>query len=196
MTKPKIMIINASRGGAEGNTAEVLRLAGEALKTRAAVTMVVLADTDSEEVLKEIEKTDGLVFGTGTYWDSWSHYLQRFLEEATATEGTATWLGKPAAVFVTGHSEGGKGVLSRLQGVLATFGCLIPPMGGMVYSLANQLAIARGGEETEDLWSLADIDVVCRNLCEAMILSKRATWESWPVDRAGFAKLWIKAGSV
>ena len=141
-------------------------------------------------------ETDGLVFGTGTYWDSWSHYLQRFLEEATATEGTATWLGKPTAVFVTGHSEGGKGILSRLQGVLATFGCLIPPMGVMVYSLANQQAIARGGEETEDLWSLADIDVVCRNLCEAMKLSKRATWESWPVDRAGFARLWIKAGSV
>jgi chromate reductase len=196
MTKPKIMIVNASRGGAEGNTAEVLRLAGEALKTRAAVTMVVLADTDSEQVLKEIEKTEGLVFGTGTYWDSWSHYLQRFLEEATATEGTATWLGKPTAVFVTGHSEGGKGVLSRLQGVLATFGCLIPPMGGMVYSLANQQAIARGGEETEDLWSLADIDVVCRNLCEAMKLSKRAGWESWPVDRAGFAKLWIKVEPV
>src|SRR5215831_7013058 len=141
MTKPKILIINASRRGAEGNTAEVLRLAGEILNAHAAVSTVVLDGMNSEDVLKEIRQADGLVFGTGTYWDSWSHYLQRFLEEATATEGTAIWLGKPAAVFVTGHSEGGKGVLSRLQGVLATFGCLSPPMGGMVYSLANQQAI-------------------------------------------------------
>jgi len=196
MTKPKILIINASRGRAEGNTAEVLRLAEEELKPHAVVSTVVLGDAGPEDVLKEIVKADGLVFGTGTYWDSWSHHLQRFLEEATATEGTATWLGKPIAVFVTGHSEGGKRVLSRLQGVLATLGCLIPPMGGMVYSLANQQAIARGGKETEDLWSLADIEVVCRNLCEAVKAGKKASWSSWPVDRTSFAKVWIKAGPV
>jgi chromate reductase len=89
------------------------------------------------------------------------------------------------------HSVGGKGVLSRLQGVLNTFGLMLPPMTGFVYSAANQLALsAPQNAQSDDLWRLSDIEVVCHNVKEAV--QGGAAWKSWPVDRAAFEQLWIE----
>jgi chromate reductase len=143
------------------------------LRAAAEVHVVHLA-TDAlpdEELLRLLHESAGFVFATGTYWDSWGSPMQRFLERATRFEGGPVWLGKPAAVVVTMHSADGKGVLSRLQGVLCTLGCQIPPMSGMVYSLATHLAIRRADAEPSvpyaDFWQIDDFDTLCHNLLRA-----------------------------
>lgn len=93
-------------------------------------------------------------------------------------------------MIVTKHSVGGKGVLSRLQGVLNTFGCTIPPMPGLVYSLANQGALSAAAPGSEDLWCLEDVAIVCHNLLAA--LGVHAGYRAWPVDRERFGARWVE----
>lgn len=187
----RVLLVNAGLNGPPGNTAVVLARLAAHLSPHVTVATITLAEGGGyPAVRRELEQADALVIGTGTHWDSWSHLLQRLLEDATIDEGTALWLGKPAAVVVTMHSVGGKGVLSRLQGVLNTFGCLIPPMSGFVYSLANQAALATAAAGTDDLWCLDDVAVVGDNLLAALGL--RTTYHAWPTDRERFADRWIR----
>jgi NAD(P)H-dependent FMN reductase len=188
----RIIVLNGSiqgEGGSCGRLAERFR---EHLARDAVLENVNLRDVSIfNQISPALQRADGFVFLTGTYWDSWGSPLQRFLEEATPSEGTDVWLGKPCAVGVLMHSVGGKGVLSRLQGVLNTFGVLIPPFSGFLYSTVNQLALERGeGPLTEDLWRLSDLEVVCHNLLEACHGS--TNWRAWPVNRADFDKVWLE----
>lgn len=137
--RPHLLLLNASLAGDAGNTAGLLARAHRLLARRATVESLTLASlavaasaSDSPpaalhpQLLTALSRANGFLLGTGTHWDSWSSVLQTFLEDATPHEGTALWLGKPAAVVVSEHSTGGKGVLSRLQGVLVTLGCTLP----------------------------------------------------------------------
>jgi chromate reductase len=135
---------------------------------------------------------DALVFATGTHWDSWSSPLQKFLEDATPAEAGPLWLGKPAAVLVTEHSVGGKAVLSRLQGVLLTLGCSLPPLSGLVLSQAVQLARRHTPDPAlaDDFWSPDDLDVIAHNLLTAA-RQPRPAWRAWPVDRQHFSRPWL-----
>ena len=188
--KKRILVLNAASGGETGNTAVLLERAARVLRPRANIISLGLASGKSYvEVRKALARSDALVIGTGTYWDSWSHLLQRMLEDATPDEGTALWLGKPAAVLVTMHAVGGKGVLSRLQGVLSTFGCAIPPMSGLVYSLVNQAAIRSAATGSDDLWCQEDVAIVCDNLLVA--LNPGQPYRAWPTDRRSFGDKWI-----
>ncbi len=187
----RILILNAASGGETGNTSVLLDRAARHLRPQVALTTLVLAAGKSYvDVRKALSRCDALVIGTGTYWDSWSHWLQRMLEDATPDEGTALWLGKPAAVLVTMHAVGGKGVLSRLQGVLTTFGCAVPPMSGLVYSLVNQAAIQAGATGADDLWRQEDVEIVCDNLLAA--LTPGQPYRAWPTDRRSFGEKWIR----
>jgi chromate reductase len=187
----RVLIINAGLNGTRGNTAVVLARAAAHLAPHLEVTSITLADgANYASVGEALARSHAVVIGTGTHWDSWSHLLQRLLEDATADEGSALWLGKPAAVFVTMHSVGGKAVLSRLQGVLNTFGCAIPPMSGLVYSLVNQAAIEAGASGADDVWCLDDVAVVCDNLLAALAL--RPAYRAWPTDRERFNERWIR----
>jgi len=197
--RPRLLILNAALAGEAGNTAVVLARARRLLARRATVESITLADATPTVTLRAaLARADGFLFGTGTHWDSWSSVLQRFLEDATETEGTALWLGKPAAVVVTEHSVGGKGVLSRLQGVLVTFGCTLPPMSGLVLSRASVLAAKYAPEEARDFWCEADLRVVCHNLAEAARITRPsakpagARWRTWPVDRRDFSARWLE----
>jgi chromate reductase len=188
--KPRVLILNASLGGSLGNTAVLLARAEAFLRRRAQVSLLTLNDSCGfTETRPALERADAIIIGSGTHWDSWSHHLQKFLEEGTSSEGTSLWLGKPAAVVITTHAVGGKGVLSRLQGVLSTLGCVIPPMSGLVYSLANQAALSSAAAGAEDLWSPADIDVIGHNLLAA--LKPKPNYKAWPVDRTHFSARWI-----
>ena len=188
---PRVLIINAGLNGAGGNTAVLLQRARASLGARVVIRESVLATGVSYAAARdEIARADALIFGTGTHWDSWSHLLQRFLEESTTDEGSSCWLGKPVAVIVTMHSVGGKSVLSRLQGVLNTFGCLIPPMSGLVYSAVNQSTLQSGTAAIADVWSPEDIEVVCHNLLVA--LKVEASYRAWPTDREDFSARWIR----
>jgi chromate reductase len=190
-SRPTLLLLNAALGGAAGNTAELIAVARRALRGRAELDELALDETFSLAAIHpRLDAADAFIFATGTYWDSWSHTLQRFLEEATPTEGTSTWLGKPAGVLVTMHAVGGKGVLSRLQGVLNTLGCLIPPHGGVVFSLANQQALKGASPLGKDLWRPEDVKIVCHNVLAS--ISARGGFRSWPVERSEYASKWIE----
>jgi NAD(P)H-dependent FMN reductase len=215
--RPHLLLLNASLAGDTGNTAVLLARAGLLLSRRATVESLTLAPrTDatlsnlsvlnarlragtglSPQLHAALERADGFIIGTGTHWDSWSSVLQKFLEDATATEASKLWLGKPAAVVVSEHSTGGKGVLSRLQGVLVTLGCSIPPMSGLVLSRAAVIAAQHDATAARDFWCADDLRVVCHNLAEAARVTLLAAqpalprWRKWPVDRRDFAARWF-----
>lgn len=212
--RPHLLLLNASLAGDAGNTAVLLARARRLLSRRATVENVTLANVESpsrqssagataDQLHSSLQRADGFLIGTGTHWDSWSSVLQKFLEDATPHEGTALWLGKPAAVVVSEHSVGGKGVLSRLQGVLVTLGCTLPPMSGLVLSRAALLAAHHAPDPaaTSDFWCEADLRVVCHNLAEAARCSLPSApgsahaahprWRTWPVDRRDFSLRWL-----
>ena len=207
--RPHLLLLNASLAGEAGNTAVLLTRARRLLARRATVESLTLAALSSPpppvsqhsnlnlQLAAALARANGLLLGTGTHWDSWSSVLQKFLEAATATEATQLWLGKPAAVVVSEHSTGGKGVLSRLQGVLVTLGCAIPPMSGLVLSRAAIIAGQHDPAAARDFWCEDDLGVICHNLAEAARVTlpsakpARPRWRTWPVDRRDFAARWI-----
>ena len=191
--RSRLLLLNAALAGDAGNTAVLLAEAQALLTPHAEVAFVTLAGPgapDFAALRPQLETADGFLFGTGTHWDSWSSVLQKFLEDATPAEGTALWLGKPVAVVVSEHSTGGKGVLSRLQGVLVTLGCTLPPMSGLVLSRAAMLAARHDAQAAQDFWCRDDLAVVCHNLAEAAAGTRH--WKTWPVDRSDFAARWLE----
>ncbi len=193
--RPRILMLNASLAGDTGNTAALLDHLAAWLTPHAELNRLTLATTPGFTACQPaLAAADALVIATGTHWDSWSSHLQRFLEEATPAEGTALWLGKPAACVVSEHSVGGKGVLSRLQGVLLTLGCSLPPMSGLVLSLAAQTAARHDATPAEDFWCAEDLAVVAHNLLAAAAQAHNtpAAWQTWPVDRTGFDRRWFQ----
>jgi chromate reductase len=194
----RVVVLNGSLGGERGNTGAVLAALLTYLRPRCEVEVIQLA-TDGRtatELSPNLHGADAFVFATGTYWDSWGSPLQRFFEQATDMEGTDVWLGKPAAVLVTMHSVGGKGILSRVQGVLSTLGLLVPPMSGLVYSLASHIAMhdAPSDPELTDFWQLHDCEIIAHNLLEAAIGGRN--WRAWPIDRGAADRLWIRPGAT
>ncbi|MCX6956156.1 MAG: NAD(P)H-dependent oxidoreductase [Verrucomicrobia bacterium] len=200
--RPHLLLLNASLAGDAGNTAVLLARARRLLARRATVESITLAtvpasDSPFSALRSQLQAADGFLVATGTHWDSWSSVLQKFLEDATPAEGTALWLGKPAAVVVSEHSVGGKGVLSRLQGVLVTLGCTLPPMSGLVLSRAAMIAASHDPAAARDFWCEADLRVVCSNLAEAARVTLPGAkpalprWRTWPVDRRDFSARWI-----
>lgn len=189
----RIAVVNGSVGGKTGNTEVMIRRAERVLGELGVYAVGICLEEDRQvaEVMEVLTNADGFLFATGTYWDSWGSPLQQFLEQSTRWEGSAVWMGKPAAVMVSMHSVGGKEVLSRLQGVLVTLGCSIPPMGGIAYSFANHQALLTEPTSLhDDLWRMEDIDVVCHNLAEAVRGGK--DWRGWGVDGKDSGALWIE----
>ena len=183
-----VLILNGSPTGSKGNCSILIKQLQKSISNS---KVIHLSEVKKQESLfKDLEKASGFIFVTGTYWDSWGSPLQKFLEVTTDLEGTPAFVGKPCAVFVLNHSVGGKAVLSRLQGVLSTFGCLIPPMSGMVYSLVTKLALKNSKSvHKDDLWTLDDIEMILENFNLALDINTK--WKAWPVDRKNFRKNWI-----
>jgi chromate reductase len=193
-SRPRLVLLNASLAGPEGNSARLLARMATRLAPHAEIVHASLAGPEAAtfaSLAPTLRAADGFVFATGTHWDGWSSPLQKFLEDATPSEVTALWLGKPAAVVVSEHSTGGKGVLSRLQGVLVTFGCLIPPLSGLVLAKSAQTAGRAAPAEAEDFWCAEDLDVVADNLLQAA-RAPRPAWRAWPVDRENFSRRWVE----
>lgn len=187
----KILILNGSINGAEGNTQFLIKLIQEKIENCEVVQLKDFMEKKFSlgELKSKLKKADGFIFTSGTYWDSWGSPMQYFLEAATEFEASDLFLGKPAGVIVTMHSVGGKGVLSRLQGVLSTQGMLIPPMSGMVYSLAGHLALETESTFSADFWSKEDIAVIVHNVLASLGNKK---YQTWPVDHKDPKRIWIK----
>lgn len=188
--KKSILVLNASPQGAKGNCAQFLKCHWP---KEVLVEVIHLVSVQKNEALFEkILHASAIVFVTGTYWDSWGSPLQEFFEAFTDYEGHPKLVGKPAACLVLMHSVGGKGILSRLQGVLNTFGFLIPPMSGMVYSLVNKLSARTKSPHADDIWQPQDLLTIIINLQTATELNQRAVWKSWPVDKKNPRRVWMK----
>jgi multimeric flavodoxin WrbA len=180
----QVLVLNGSISGPDGSTEQCLKLATTALVRRgldvAPRTLIQRRGLDA--FLADVRRSDGLLIGTGTYWDSWGSPLQRLLEDIAGLDSTKVLFGKPVGLVVTGHSVGGKGVLSRLMGVLNTMGLWVPPHGGMVYNAVAHWALGLGlsGWQAEETWHLDDLDIVAHNLAEATL--KTNQWKAWPVS--------------
>jgi multimeric flavodoxin WrbA len=187
-----ILILNGSPSGIGGNTAIIGNRVSSILAQLGFKSSIATLSTESyQDLVPRISKSSAFVFASGTYWESWGSPLQRFFEEATASEGSELWLGKPAAVAISMHAVGGQGVLSRLQGVLSTYGLFIPPMSGLVLSYVNQLALTNcDAALTEDLWRAEDLEVALHNLTQA--LTPNPQWRTWPRDSVDFEKRWVR----
>lgn len=186
-----VLILNAGLAGAEGNSQVVAEHSARWLRARnVAHELVVLRDAPPGQVPAAIERAERLVFVSGTYWGGFSSLLQQLLEELTPSEGSRLWLGKPASVLVTAHQVGAQSVLFRLQGVLTTFGCLVPPMSGVVVSKVGEALRARAPELCGDVWGLADVDTALHNLLAVPALT--AAFRAWPVDSEHYAERWLE----
>jgi chromate reductase, NAD(P)H dehydrogenase (quinone) len=198
-----ILIFNGSPNGKKSNCHVLIQKLAIKMKAfpewqkKQSFEIVNLADlkwsaANIKKLTSKMEAAEGFIFVTGTYWDSWGSPLQSYLENITHLEGSKAFMGKPAVVLVLNHSVGGKGVLSRLQGVLSTLGCLIPPMSGMVYSwVSDNLAINSATKAARnDLWSLDDLAPILENFHKTLQL--KITWTPWPVDRADYRKVWLR----
>lgn len=189
-----ILILNGSPSGKKGNGNVLVKKLINKLSHPAIVVHlceIKWTKANKKKLFNQLEASKGFIFVTGTYWDSWGSPLQIFLESVTELEGGSAFLGKPVAVFVLNQSVGGKGVLSRLQGVLSTLGCLVPPMSGMVYSWVNDQVFKQGSTSVaqKDLWSLNDIADILVNFQKALKINIQ--WESWPVDKKDYRKIWL-----
>ena len=188
----KILIINGSLGGAEGNCHQLIKIAKQNIEKQNLICEIIHLVNNKSDLVEIIHRAAGFVFVSGTYWDSWGSPMQEFLEQTTQYEASDLFLFKPASVIITMHSVGGKGVLSRLQGVLNTIGLLIPPMSGLVYSLATQLSTQIGTNEfSDDFWNIEDIEIVIHNLITAV--NQQHSFKSWPVDRKDPKRRWISS---
>lgn len=173
----RVLLLDASLNGPGGNSSRALDTLAAHLAAHAEVERVALSGPEARtfaQLEPALRSADAFVFASGTHWDSWSSALQKFLEDATPAEATALWLGKPAAVVITEHSVGGKAVLSRLQGVLCTLGCSIPPLSGIVLAKAGRLAETASPAGAEDFWCRDDLRVVAHNVLLAASLPPQA----------------------
>ena len=191
----RILIVNGSLGGNKGNTAELLAIAEEHLSPQAEISHLDLSREPSiDRVLDAASQADAFVFGSGTYWDSWGTPMQRFLEMTAHTEGHDYWVGKPVGIIVTAHAVGAKCVLTRMMGVFNVYGMLIPPFAGMAYTYANMVAYEHANEHLRnELWTPADVEVVCHNLMEA--LKGTRNWTQWPINSGKYGEKWLDAYS-
>jgi multimeric flavodoxin WrbA len=177
-----LLIVNGALRGSSGNTARVLAAARTRMPAGIEVREVVLADyTGTVECLeRSLRAADALLFATGVYWGSWGSPMQRFLEVMTWLEGSDALLGKPAGVVVTMDSVGGQDVAYRLIGVLATMGCLVPPMPAVVISRLG--AAAGATHENRDVWSVDDIRALIEKLGSATA-ARALPWKAWSFER-------------
>jgi chromate reductase len=185
-----ILIINAGRAGATGNSQVLAEHCAGLLTVRHhAHRVFVLQGAPLSELRAALEAASGIVLVTGSYWGGCSSELQRALEELTPSECTELWLGKPAAVFVTAHQVGAQSVLWRLQGVLVSLGCVLPPLSGVVITRLAEELRRRAPELCRDVWGLDDLPVALNNVLA--YLPRPATLQTWPVDREAFAERWL-----
>ncbi len=196
----KFLIINGSIHGEHKNSGKMLETLNQYLSLNpryyeVQTQVIHLAENkDFNRIEKAILEADAFIFVTGTYWDSWGSPLQLFLEQATEWEGQGHFFSKPVAAVVGMHSVGGKSVLSRLLGVLNSFGAWIPPYCGIVFSMAAQEALDSGSKYSADLWQPKDLKVLLENLYQAVLLTSSAKKQmsSWDVDSDNYTDVWWK----
>jgi len=173
-------------GGRTGNTSMLLKkIKKMLLKINSDVKIKIVHLHPSfcwNSVKRSIKKADGLIFATGTYWDSWGSPMQLLFEKMTVLEGSKYLVGKPACAIVTMHSVGGKEVCSRILGNLVSLGCMVPPFAGFAYSYADHVAHksrTSGKKLLDDVWHIQDLEALLTNLLIAANLTPKPQYHVW-----------------
>ena len=181
-----ILIINGALGGRTGNTSMLLKkIKKMILKGREGISVKTIHLHPAfswNRVKRSIKKADGLIFSTGTYWDSWGSPMQQLFEKMTVLEGSKYLVGKPAGAVVTMHSVGGKEIVSRILGNLVSLGCMIPPFAGFAYSYADHVAHktrTSGRKLLDDVWHIQDLQSLLNNLIKAANVEIKPEYEVW-----------------
>jgi len=188
----KIAVLNGSPEGKNGNGHRFfLRFVKKHFKRHDLEVIFLNSKFAAKKLKKQLNDVDAFLIITGTYWDSWGSPLQKFFEEMTPYEGSSLWLGKPVMPIVLEHTVGGKGVLSRLMGVLNTLGAFVPPMSGMVYSLAETQK-KKKTSQSQDFWSRDDLAVIIHNFISSISISKKIKFKTWAVDKKNPRKIWVE----
>lgn len=198
--KYTIAIINGSLGGRTGNTQNLIKKIRKTVNKidgDIIVRVIHLAPGFNwPRVRKIIRICDGFIFCTGTYWQSWGSPMQHLFEKMTEIEGKKHLLGKPAGAIATMHSVGGQEVVSRIQGVLVSLGCVIPPFCGFAYSYADHVAHRtryHGKKLMDDVWHLEDTYALVFNIIEYMKHSyKWKVWDFLDTDAFDPTSIWLK----
>ncbi len=185
--RKKILIINGSIRGEEGNSWSISNNAKEHLYKKFNLESSILTLTDPKQSIQEISEIlsshDGFFVVSGVYWNNWSSSLQRFIEVITIFENSPIFFGKPIACAVSMDSVGGIEVASRIHATFTSLGCWSPPCSTLVLSRVGLEAISasKGNklDPNEDVWRLDDIEIVLNNLVTATSI-KNIPWVSWP----------------
>ena len=190
-----VLIVKGGLAGAQGNSQVVAERCAALLRELGVPhDTLVLKGAAPGAARAALARAERLVVISGTYWGGFSSLLQQLFEELTPTETSELWLGKPAAVLVTAHQVGAQSVLFRLQGVLVCFGCLIPPLSGVVISKVGEALRQRAPELCDDVWGLEDVGTALSNLLAAPLTP--GAFRAWPVDREHFAERWLLPGAA
>lgn len=195
-----LTIINGAIGGKNGNTGSLIKKIRKKInKIDPNIKVKILhlhKDFFWPKVRHIIKESDALIFCTGTYWQSWGSPMQHLFEKMTEIEGKKHLLGKPAGAIATMHSVGGQEVVSRIQGVLVSLGCVIPPFCGFAYSYADHVAHRtryHGKKLMDDVWHLEDTYALVFNIIEYMKHSyKWKVWDFLDTDAFDPTSIWLK----
>jgi NAD(P)H-dependent FMN reductase len=187
MERARVLVLNGSLRGPDGNTGWLLGYAAERLADRCDVDALHLADPlpDLDALADRLRAADALIVGTGVYWQSWGSPLQRFLEVFTPHENTDLFFGKPVACLVTMDSVGGSELAARLVAVFTALGCLVPPCTTLVVSRVALEASGRPrplalASPNDNVLFLDDLDVVLDNVLEGS-RAGRQRYRPWGV---------------
>lgn len=180
----RLLLLNGSLRGTQGNSARLLQRAAGALPSTWHADSLCLADYRGtvEALAERLLSADAFLIGSGVYWGSWGSPLQRFLEVISGYELSACFLGKPAGALISADSVGGLDVAQRLLGAFSLLGCVQPPLSSVVLSRAACAASAADPQANADVWQLEDLEVVVHNLVLAQAFAEK-TWATWPVRK-------------
>lgn len=198
--KYTISIINGALGGRTGNTFNLIKKLKKTvhkIDPDIKVRIIHLHPSFNwPHVRKYLRTSDALIFCTGTYWQSWGSPLQHLFEKMTEVEGKKHVLGKPAGAIVTMHSVGGQEVASRIQGVLCSLGCVLPPFAGFAYSYADHVAHKsryHGKKLLDDVWHIEDTYALVYNIIEYMKgTHKWKVWDFLDTEAYDPTTIWLK----
>jgi len=195
-----LTIINGSIGGKNGNTSSLIKKIKRKINKIDPVIKIKILHLHKDfywpKVRSFIKESDALIFCTGTYWDSWGSPMQQLFEKMTEIEGKQHLLGKPAGAIVTMHSVGGKEIASRMQGVLCSMGCVLPPFSAFAYSYADHIAHQSrftGKKLLDDVWHIEDLHALLWNIIEYAKGNK--DWKVWDyLDTEAYnpTSVWLK----
>src|SRR6266496_1050564 len=103
--KPRLLIINGSIRGSDGNSGRIVDWTRRFLGKDNAVDLSQLTLADPMPSIGDVRNLlashDGFFAVTGNYWNSGGSVLQRFLEVVTCCENGPEFFGKPFACAVT-----------------------------------------------------------------------------------------------